>query len=52
MRIPVLFDYPTYDQGQLLGKALSVFMLDEGQWDSGQVGEIFWDASSEQKDKA
>lgn len=50
MRIPVLFDYPNYDQGQLLGKALSVFMLGEGEWDSGQVGEIFWIADEAKKD--
>jgi len=50
MRIPVLFDYPDYDQGQFLGKALSVFMLDKGQWDSGQVGEIFWVADEAKKE--
>jgi hypothetical protein len=50
MRVPVLFDYPNYDQGQLLGKALSAFMLDEGKWDSGQVGDIFWVADKEKKE--
>jgi hypothetical protein len=51
MRIPVLFDHPNYEQGHLLGRATSVFMLDAGRWDSGQVGEIFWVASEEQKDE-
>jgi hypothetical protein len=42
MRVPVLYDYANYEQGQLLGKATSAFVLEEGRWDSGQVGEIFW----------
>ena len=47
MRIPVIFDGPEYDKGQMLGRATTAFMLDEGQWDSGQVGEIFWVAANE-----
>ena len=51
MRIPVLFEYPNYDQGQLLGRAMSVFMVEEGEWDSGRVGEIFWVAEEKQKEQ-
>jgi hypothetical protein len=51
MRVPVLFDFPTYHEGQHLGKVTSAFILGQGQWDSGQVGEIFWVSNQGEKDK-
>jgi hypothetical protein len=51
MRIPVLFDYSTYDQGQHLGKVTTAFVLDKIDWDRGQVGEIFWVSPKVEKEK-
>jgi hypothetical protein len=50
MRVPVLFEYDDYEHGQRLGYILSIFMLGPGEWDSGQVGEIFWVAPETTKE--
>jgi|HubBroStandDraft_2_1064218.scaffolds.fasta_scaffold394609_2 hypothetical protein len=42
IRVPVLFDSKDYEKGGLIGRVMTVLMLGPGQWDSGQVGKIFW----------
>ena len=51
IRVPVLFDSPEYEKGGLEGRVMSVFILDAGDWDSGQVGNIFWERPTKEKDE-
>lgn len=51
MRVPVLFPEPTYEDGNLLGYVMTIMTLPEPQWNSGQVGEIFWAADEVEKDE-
>ncbi len=51
IRVPVLFDSSEYGKGGLEGRVMSVFILGAGEWDSGQVGEIFWVRPTKEKDE-
>jgi len=51
VRVPVIFDSPEYDKGFLLGRIMTAFMLPPSEWESGQVGEIFWVRPAKEKDE-
>jgi hypothetical protein len=49
MRVPVLFDSPEWEQGGMYGRIMTIMTLPPHEWDSGQVGEIIWLSSEEEK---
>jgi hypothetical protein len=51
IRVPVLFDSSEYEKGGMEGRIMSVFILGADEWESGQVGKIFWVRPNKEKDE-
>ncbi len=49
IRVPVLFDSPEFEKGGLAGRIMTAYILGPGEWNSGQVGQIFWMRPTEEK---